>query len=154
LTENRETLYFTLAASTILLGFIAISSVASAQTFNPQQQPPNLGDFNGTMPNIPPGDFNGSMGFPNGSMGPNGFNGTFGGPGGGNFTRPDVSGAPNGYGEDNGQVTGSQTDYTLIVETVAVAGVAAVIVAAALLVHKKKAAKFTPVPEATEGSIF
>ncbi len=103
----------------------------------------------------PPGDFNGSMGFPNGGMGPNGFNGTFGGPGGDNFTRPDVSGAPNGYNEDNGQVTGSQTDYTLIVETVAVAGVAAVIVVtAALLLHKKKAAKFTHVPEATEASIF
>ncbi len=154
LSRNREIGYVIFAASTILIAFAAVCGVTSAQTFDSQQQPPNFGDFNGTMPsppgNMPPGDFNGSMGFPNDGMGQGDFDGGFGGPGDGNFTRPDVSGASDGYGEGVGQVTGDQTDYTLIIGAVAAVGVAVAVVAAVLLVRKKRTAKTEPTEKATE----
>jgi hypothetical protein len=144
LTQNRTLLHLSLAAATILFACFVISGVASAQTSN-SQQPPDFGDFNGTMAsppgngNMPPSDFNGTLGFPNGSMGP----------GDGNFTRPDFSGAPDMNGA-NGQVAGSQTDYTLIIAVVAVVVVAVVSVVAVLLVRKKKTGKSPPPPSPTD----
>jgi hypothetical protein len=144
---NKKHLYPSIFAATFFIACMAIA-VASAQTFNPQP-PQNFGDFNGTRPDFPgnPGDFNGSQGFP-GGMGPGGnFNGTMGGPDGGNFTRPDFSGAPQ-YNPNNispGAVSGSQTDYTFIIVAV-VAVVAVVSVAAVMLVRRKKAVKAVSSP--------
>jgi len=73
-------------------------------------------------------------------IGPGGFSGTFGGPGDGNFTRPDSSGAPNIYGA-NGQVSGSQIDYTLLFVAVYIVVVAVIVGASVLLVRKKKSGK-------------
>jgi hypothetical protein len=158
LTESKKHLLIVFSAATILIACIAVTSVASAQTFNPQQ-PPDFGNFNGTRPDFGgnPPDFNGSQGFP-GGMGPGDFNGTFPGRGDGNFTRPDFSGAPNQFGPSNtanpAAVSGSQNDYTLIIAA-AIAVVAVVAVASVLLVRKNKAAKtVSPSPAAQENFDF
>lgn len=69
------------------------------------------------------------------------FNGTFPGRDDGNFTRPDFSGAPNQYDTNNAgssaQVSGSETDYTLIfAAVVVVVGIVAVV--AAVFVRRKR----------------
>jgi hypothetical protein len=140
LTQKKKNLYISITAATLLFACITIISMVSAQTYNPQQ-PPDFGNFNGTMP-----DFGGNMSFPgdfNGSQGSQ-FGGGRGGDG--NFTRPDFSGAPNQYDANNGAstqaVTGSQTDYTwIIVGVVAVVGV--VVVSLAVSIRKKKSVKPT-----------
>jgi hypothetical protein len=141
LTQTRKLLPLALATATLLLTFTVINNGASAQTFNPQQPP-----FDGTMPSpgfnggMGPGGFNGT--FPDGGMGdPGGFNGTMpGGPDDGNFTRPDFMGTPPDgiYNENNGLVSGSQPDYTLIIIIAVVAVVAAVAVIGAVLFRKRK----------------
>jgi len=140
LTINKEIWCLSIITSVILVCFLALDMV-SAQTFSPQQ-PPNFGDFNGTMPDFGgnfPGDSNGSSGFP-GGIGPGGFNGTFGGFGDGNSTRPNFSGAPADInGAFNGQATGSQTDYSLIIICIVVAVV--VVVVGVVVLRKKKSRK-------------
>jgi hypothetical protein len=145
LTQNRKILYLALTVATILLAIVAVSGVAFAQTFNPQQ-PPDFGNFNGTRPDFP-GDFNGSQGFPNGGMGPGGFNGTFPDRDG-NFSMPNFSGMPFRNDVNSGQVSGTQTDYTLIIVAILVVFVA-VIVAVAVVLRKKKAGTKTH-PQAEE----
>jgi hypothetical protein len=152
LPQNRKPLFTAISAATLLIACLAITGAASAQTFNPQQ-PPDFGNFNGTRPDFGgnPGDFNGSGGFPFGGD----FNGTFPGRGDSNFTRPDFSGAPNQYGANSSQspeaVSGSQTDYKLIIAAV-IAVVAAVAVATLLIVGKKKSGKTKAAPKQAKNS--
>jgi hypothetical protein len=157
LTQTRKLFPLTLATATLLLAFIVINNAASAQTFNPQQPP-----FDGTMPSpgfdggMGPGGFNGT--FPDGGMGgPGGFNGTMpdGMGGDGNFTRPDFMGTPSDgmYNENNGLVSGSQPDYTLIIIIVVVVVVAVVAVVGVVLFRKKKKAKPASSPPPTEAAV-
>lgn|GEM_PF-3771969 len=149
LPQNRKHAYTAITAATLLIACMTITDAASAQTFNPQQQP-DFGNFNGSRPDFGgnwsfPGDFNGSNGFPFGGD----FNGTFPGRGDGNFTRPDFSGAPNQYDANDAAspdaVSGSQTDYTLIVAAVIVV-IGIIAVAVAVMTRKKKASKIVPPP--------
>jgi hypothetical protein len=93
-------------------------------------------------------------------MGPGGdFNGTMGRPDGGNFTMPDFadfSGAPQ-YDPNNigvpGEVNGSQINYTFIIAAVIV--VATVVsVATVMLVRRKKASKAVPPSSSTAEENF
>ncbi|MCW4029743.1 MAG: hypothetical protein NWE92_08885 [Candidatus Bathyarchaeota archaeon] len=156
ITQTRKLLTLALATATLLLAFIVINNGVSAQTFNPQQPP-----LDGTMPSpgfdggMGPGGFNGT--FPDGGMGgPGGFNGTMpGGPSGdGNFTRPDFIGTPSDgtYNENNGLVSGSQPDYTLIIIIAVVAVAAAVAVVGVVLFRKKKKAKPASPPPPTDAA--
>lgn len=149
LPQSRKLFCIAIAAAILLLACMAITDLASAQTYNPQQQP-NFGDFNGTRPDLGgnfsfPDGFNDSQGFPNGGD----FNGTFPNGGDGNYTNPNFSGAPNQYDSNNAAspeaVSGSQTDYTLIIAA-AIVVVIAVAIATLMLTRKKKTAKSMPPP--------
>jgi hypothetical protein len=125
--------YLSLIISAFVFSFVTITALVSAQTSNPQQ-PPNFGDFNGTMPS-PPGGFMGNGTFPGGPGG-QGF-------GGGNFTMPRFSGTPpaNMNGQTSQVSASSQTNYTVIIAGVLIAVAIGIGVAVLVLSRKKKAKK-------------
>jgi hypothetical protein len=124
--------YLILTISAFVFSFVTITALVSAQTSNPQQ-PPNFGDFNGTMPAFPGGMGNGT--FPDGPGG-QGFEG-------GNFTMPQFSGTPpaNMNGQNSQQSASSQTNYTVIIAGVLIAVAIGIGVAVLVLSRKEKAKK-------------
>jgi hypothetical protein len=123
----------------ILLSCFVVMATATAQTSQsmqfsgPNGTPPPGWNGNGNM-TMPPGDFNGSLGFGNGGM-PN-FNGTmpdF------NGTMPRSSGYPNDVnGQLSPQDSGNQTNYTLYVVVGVVVVVVVVAVIGLVLIRKRK----------------